>query len=508
MCNAMFVKHECTLYDYEFTLKRERFMSEVNATDQTLINSAEDVYDLYLGSGDQAQAGLEVEMAFFNPDTPDLDVMSLSQNRVLKNSAAAALDGDWVHNEPTSELLEVASSAADFANMRSVLDETNQKIRLLTEKAQELGLKRSYFQELPEKTADELLSKIVDVDRYQIMYAPYRADMKKCVQYFAVCKSNQVSVSHRDPAHLLENVRRLYVLAPFLFLLTDNSAGFVEGHAFKGHGGMHLRHNGLLEGRGGILPYVFSARSGEEFIAAHIEHVMNNPLFMYYCKDGSLKGVPSGDWGVTFNSLKERGLNTASNYYLGQSVLWPDVKIAALKNSVGEVFGHRYEARMFGVGMHQHQTAMIITSALAFHERFSQGVNELLERYGLGDSPELLGHVQDAYTAARKHGGQFFNIAYGNGSMADFAKDFADLLEGLASYIGMEDALLPAIMICRTGCTDAKVNRHLFPSLEETLAFQRTHDSEMFFNPNQCAKMVFEAELERSGAPCTQVRAV
>ncbi len=480
-------------------------MSEVNASDLTPINSADDVFDLYLGSGHQAKAGLEVEMAFFNPESENLDVMSLCQNRVLKNSAAAALEGDWVHNEPTSELLEVASSAADFANMHRVLDETNKKIRLLTEKAQELGLKRSYFQELPEKTADELLSKIVEVDRYQIMYAPYRADMKKCVQYFAVCKSNQVSVSHRDPAHLLENVRRLYVLAPFLFLLTDNSAGFVEGQAFSGHGGMSLRHHGLLEGRGGVLPYVFSAKSGEELISAHIDHVMNNPLFMYYCKDGSLKGVPSGDWGVTFNSLKERGLNTASNYYLGQSVLWPDVKIAALKNSAGDVTGHRYEARMFGVGMHQHQTAMIITSALAFHADFSQKVNDLLARYGLGDSEDLFAHVQQAYANAREHKGKFFDVAYGNGSMAAFAREFADLVEAMAADIGMEDEVLPLLTICRTGCTDGKVNRKLCPTLAETLAFQKHYDSEIFFNPNQCAKMVFENELEHRGAPCSAV---
>lgn len=483
-------------------------MSEVNATDQTPINSADDVYDLYLGSGDQVKAGIEVEMAFFDPETPDLDVMSLSQNRVLKNSAAAVIDGDWVHNEPTSELLEVASSAADFANMRSVLDETNKKIKILTEKAHDLGLKRSYFQELPEKTADDLLSRIVDVDRYKIMYDPYREDMKKCVQYFAVCKSNQVSISHRDPAHLLENVRRLYVLAPFLFMLTDNSAGFVEGKAFKNHSGMSLRHNGLLQGRGGVFPYVFGANSGEEFISAHIDHVMNNPLFMYYCKDGSLQGVPSGDWSVTFNSLKERGLNTASNYYLGQSVLWPDVKIAALKNEQGDVFGHRYEARMFGVGMHQHQTAMIVTSALAFHEQFSQGVNELLARYGFcGSDCDLYQRVLDSYKAAREHGGKFFDVAYGSGNMADFAKDFADLAEEMASDIGMEDEIQPLLSICRSGCTDAKVNRHLCSTLEDTLAFQRNYDSEIFFNPNQSAKMLFETELERSGAPCTAVSA-
>ena len=69
-------------------------------------------------------------------------------------------------------------------------------------------------------------------ERYQIMYAPYREDMTKCVQYFAVCKSNQVSVSHSDPDHLLKNLRRLYMLAPFLFMATENSKRVSRRAAF------------------------------------------------------------------------------------------------------------------------------------------------------------------------------------------------------------------------------------------------------------------------------------
>ncbi len=471
-------------------------MSEVNARDLREINSFADVYDLYTGAGEQVKAGLEVELAFYDPKSADLAAMTLEQNETLKKTAIAALpEDDWLHNEPTSELLEVASKADFFAGMKEILNDTNTKLRVLSETALGMGLKRSYFQELPEKTAADLLSRIVDVERYQVMYAPYREDMSKCVQYFAVCKSNQVSVSHRNPDHLLENVRRLYVLAPFLFLLSDNSAGFIEGKPFAGHGAMHLRHEGLTEGRGGVLPYVFSAGTGEEFITRHIEHVMNNPLFMYYGLDGALNRVPSGDWGVTFNALKVRGLNIASNYYLAQSVLWPDVKIAALKDSAGAVTGHRFEARMFGVGMHQHQSAFILTSALAFHAAFAQGVDELLARYGLGTGSGLYDQVLAAYGFARAHGGKFFDIPYGSGMMADFARAFADLVEEMAADIGMEAEARPMIDICRSGYTDGKVNRMLFPTLEDVIAQQRDHDPEIFYNPNQSARMVYERAL-------------
>mgnify|MGYP003670771087 CR=1 FL=1 len=469
-------------------------MSEVRADDLTEINTAQDVASLYTGVGkNNAKSGIEIELSFFDPSSDDLTAMSLCQNRVLKNATAAVLpDVDFVHNEPTSELLEVASFAASFKNMKSVMDDLNKKIKILSDKAENIGLKRSYFQELPDKTADELLSRIVDVERYKIMYAPYREDMRKCVQYFAVCKSNQVSVSPYDMDHMHKNIRRLYALAPFLFLLTDNSSAFSEGKPHAGHIGMTLRHAGLTEGRGGIPPYVFSAKSGEEFVNAHINHAMNNPLFMYYDRDGALNRVPSGDWGVTFNTLKQRGLNSASNYYLAQSILWPDVKVATLKDTNGAVTGHRYEARMFGVGMHQHQTAFIITNALAFHDDFAASIDDLLLRYGLDDYNAIM----DSYKSARNHNGAFFNVAYGNGTMSEFAREFADLIEPVTDEMNITDEAAPMLHICRSGCTDGKVNRLLFPTLQDIKNIQRMHDGSMFENPNQCASMIFDREIK------------
>lgn len=474
-------------------------MSDVNPNDMTPVSSADDVVHLYSGVDKQIMTGLEIEMAFFDPKSKTLAPMSLAQNRVVKNSAKAALTGDWIHNEPTSELLEIASIARPYSGLFEIINDTNAKIALLHEKAESIGLKRSYFQELPEQTSDDLLSRIVDIERYKVMYAPYRDDMRETVRYFSVCKSNQVSVSYKNPDHALENVRRLYLLAPFLFLLTDNSTGFMEGKPFKGHLGMHLRHNGLDLGRGGVMPYAVTSRTGEEFIARHIDHVFNNPLFMHYNEKGALQRVPSGDWGVTFNRLKERGLNTKSNYFLAQSVIWPDVKIAALKDEKGEVYNHRYEARMFGVGLHQHQTALIITSSLAMHDGFATEIDDLLARYGFDTSKpkEILALLEEAYSNARNHNGKFFDIAYGNGTMRGFAREFADALENISDDLNLDDELQPILTICRTGCTDGKINRLLFPTLKDVLHFQKTYNTEIFDDSNSCARMLFAKEIGR-----------
>lgn len=474
-------------------------MSEVNASDTRPINTIDDVYETYLGAKDEARAGVEVELAFFDPKSHDLDTMTVCQNKVVKNAANAACGNNFIRNEPTSEMLEVGSVASKPENLGKVLNDTQKRIECLTQKATDIGLKRSYFQHLPDKTAKQLLSNLMDVDRYQAFFGPPRDDMQGVAAYFSVCKSNQVSVSYKHADHMIENVRRLYVLTPFIFTVLDNAAPFNEGQRFTGNAGMH--HRAALGSRGGVPPYVFTAKTGEEYINSHINHVMNNPLFVYYNEEGKLVRIPTGEW-ITFNELKEKGLNTATNYYFSESILWPDVKIAALKDAKEKVINHRYEARMIGVGMHQHQTAAILIAALAFDPTFARGVDRLLAEYGFNlTKPESLkAPLEKAYKAAREHNLQFMDIQYGNGSMHDFALAFADLVEKSYFIASYDVEITPFLGICRTGLTDSKVNAYLFDTLDKAKTFQREYDPALFENPLQSAQMVFEKELAKNPA--------
>lgn len=474
-------------------------MSEVRPDDLRIIRTEADIIGEYQGAGTDARAGIETELAFFDPET--LAPMTIPQNKVLKNAAAAMLPGQWVRNEPSSDFIEVNSTAGRPKEIRKVLDDINLKIKTVSGKAAALGLKRSYFQDLPGITAQQFLQNIVPVERYQAFFVPPREDMKGFASYFTVCKSNQVSVSYREPDHMLDNVRRLYFLAPFLFMLSDNGSGFREDKPFSGHAGMAYRHEGLLEGRGGVPPYMFTARNGEEYIRDHIEHVMNNPLFVYYDEKGDIVKLPAGQW-TSFLALKGKGLNTASNYYLAQSVLWPDVKIAALKNEKDEVYNHRYEARMFGVGFHQHQSAFLIVTAMAFNPTFAEKLDHLLASYGfhVGNAAASKNHLKNAYIAARTHDNKFFDIPYGLGSMRAFALEFADLMEEAYNGAGFDAELAPLLAICRSGCTDARVSRLLFPTLDKALAMQRDVDPALFDDPNNCAFKIFENDL-RAACP-------
>jgi hypothetical protein len=235
-------------------------MSDVNANDLRAINSIEDVIDTYTGAGIDSRTGVEVELAFYNPNTPDLDTMSVCQNKALKNASNAAQGEEFARNEPTAEMLEVGSIAAKPNDLRAVLDNTQANVECLSDKAIDMGLKRSYFQHLPEKTAQNLLDGLMDVPRYQAFFGPPREDMTAIAAYFSVCKSNQISVSYSDYDHLMENLRRFYTLAPFLFMITDNAAPFNEGQPFIGHAGMH--HRASLGARGGVPQYLYTAQTG------------------------------------------------------------------------------------------------------------------------------------------------------------------------------------------------------------------------------------------------------
>lgn len=473
-------------------------MSGVKTSDNKPISDIADVYDLYTGIGaDESRSGIEVELGFFDPETDDQKPMDVCQNESVKGRALDGASNVWVRQEPTAETLEANSIAARYQNRTKVLDDIQDKLKILTQAAQDVGVKRSYFQELPNASAELLLSQVVNVERYQQFFNPPRADMTGIAAYFSVCKSNQVSVSYTNPDHLLDNVRRLYFLAPFFFLLSDNSSAFSEGKAVSYQPGMHYRK--FLNDKGGYVPYIFSAASGEEFIVSHIEHVMRNPLYVFYDENNVLQRIPSGTWS-SFNELKERGLNTPTNYFFAETILWPDVKIAALKDENDEPYGHRFEARMIGVGAWQHQAMYLVITELAHNQNYAGAVNALLARYGLSvQNTEAEALLANAYDQACNHGNKFFDIPYGTGRMQDFAKEFADITEQAFEGKGFDDALEPLLRICQTELTDAKVNRCLFDSLQKTLDFQLDYDVSLFENPNRCAHMIFEEELARKG---------
>ena len=262
-------------------------MSKINKHDTRIINTPDDVIDAYCCADAESMTGIETEICFFDPEQSDLPIMTPAQNaEVMEKTVAQHPPGSFNH-EPASDLLEANSAPAKFEDLHTVFDDIHAKLKTLRTEAAKLGLKRSPFQDLPHITAAGLLSSIVDIERYQAFFNPPRADMMDIAAYFTAAKSTQVSISYKNYDHMLANVRRLYLLAPFLFMLTDNSSGFNEAKPFAGHHGMH--HRASLKARGGFPPYIFTAREGEDYIRDHINHAMHNPMYVYYDENNILQ---------------------------------------------------------------------------------------------------------------------------------------------------------------------------------------------------------------------------
>lgn len=457
---------------------------------------------LYRGVGTgNGRLGSEIELAFFNPVSPDLAFMTREQNKAVRD-AAENIYRLATSVEATSETLEVATDAFTFTNVGRVIEDASCRIRKLTAAAGHCGLKRSWTEYLPQSSFSDLKKQVMDRPRSTaFIEAFHRHGAAGIANYFTASKATQVSVSHEDPEHLLRNVRRLYFLAPYLFLLTENSCRFTENDpkAVPFHPGMHYRAQ--LGQRGFIADYIFSAQTGEELIRAHLNEVVSTPMFTWIGQDGEfVQAAPGGL--KSFRDLAGEGLNTQANFELAESMLWHDVKIAGLRDADNNVQGYRYEARMFGVGAHQHATAPLIVGALAFDDDFASKTDALLLEHGFDVARPWRSRdiLLSAYKNALTRGGDFMNIDYGLRPMIDFSRRFGALLSDCYAGRGLDVHLRPLLHIAETGRTDGRVNAETFYALKDVKNFQRHYRSFVLDQPAVCADMLIRGEMNAIAA--------
>lgn len=460
------------------------------------ISSIDDVWHLYQGVGQgQGKMGTEIELAFF--DAQSLAFMTKTQKKELIKAAAAK--GADLNEEPFCDGLEVCSIADSFENIQNILDDTHRKIVLTVDLAAEAGLKRSFFEQSPQVKTNDLLNNIIDNPRYQAFFVPVRADIDAIARYFVSSKSVQASVSYETPDHLLENIRALNYLAPFLFMLTANNAPYLNNDPEKINylAGMNYRH--ALGHLGGVPDYIFSAKDGEDLLRQHIETVLSTRVFSIFDHDGKQVKTPENQW-KSLRDLESEGLNTEQNYFQVQSMLWRDIAIKPFKDAQGQLSQHRYEARMFGVGMHQHVTASIITGGLAFNSEYHRAVTDLLGKFGfLASQPETTKErLSDAYKNARIHNNKFFDVAYGTGTMRSFAKEFGQITQSLLTDRYLQDSMAPMLYICETGNSDAKAHHDYLCNLEMVKDQQRAHDNQDINNPALTAGLYYESRSDTS----------
>lgn len=450
-------------------------MSEILISiDDRPVHTSQDVRALYVGTDDNPhldapRIGIEIEQTLYHPDTLELVDKTLS----AKLTEQGKSDGIPVHHEPSSTSLEVVTDAFTPDDLQSLLDQIEDRFSYFRNIITREGLCFSPFGHLPHVFSSD--HDVVDKERFQTFFNPPRADMQEVFQFFANAMNIQVSVSYRNPDHLLRIVRLAVALEPILFSATDSNCGFFENEAIDYSLPLYLNTQKGING--GIPDFYYSARNGQEFLDSHIDFTLNHPhIFAYFDFNGKLKKLPEGQW-VAFSDLErlDLGPQTLVNYRQSQSESWRRAaNIAAITNADGQVIGHRAELASFQTGlMHQRFTAPFLTNLFAFDECFQSETEVLLKDVGI-DVTNLSACrdvLESNFQEACYHQNRFHELPFGSGTIKDFVLPFADLIESSYQNTPFKAFVKPIIHIFRSGRPDWLVYREHFRTLEVVKAY-------------------------------------
>jgi gamma-glutamylcysteine synthetase len=168
--------------------------------------------------------------------------------------------------------------------------------------------------------------------------------------------STQASLSYRDPQEAAEIITLGNLMSPVLYSTFANSTGYIEGNASATmpRPQWWQQHNQRAPRAGipaPILQRMFAGNPRSDMLGDWVDFVKTVPM-VYFLDE---KSQPRFDTSPSFNELAQRGLGTASNFSLAESLLWPDVKIIA---------GQRIELRMCDAGPWQGEALAVLAAGV------------------------------------------------------------------------------------------------------------------------------------------------
>ncbi len=311
------------------------------------VDTIEMMRPFYTGGQDvPPKMGVEVEFSLYQKE--DLSVPTWPQTKQLFDDVEAA--GFGSRHEPPTSAIELASPPFAMTHVKDLIAHINQATTALHQHANRLGVMLSPFGHLPHVLPEQI--EVVHTDRYQSFFAPPRIDMDEVYEFFTSCMNVQVSLGYKCPEHLLRIVRMATALEPILFLTTDSSAGY---HFQKPiHHIQNIAQKNKMGRNTGIPDFYYSAKSGAEFVDAHIHYSMTNRhVFTAFNYDGVIERLPPGKW-CRFIDLEERGHGPQdlTNYLQVQSQSWRRAcNIATIMDDEGNLANHRAEIAAFQNGL-------------------------------------------------------------------------------------------------------------------------------------------------------------
>ncbi|MCK5296672.1 MAG: hypothetical protein KAJ75_07255, partial [Alphaproteobacteria bacterium] len=323
-------------------------MTHVKSGQDQLVEKPEDVIDMYMGTGEDFQdlkIGAEIETIYYDPDSPDMSMMNKEQSAQFREE----LDKLDIENalESCSNCIETPTSAVPNTQLEQLF---KQQDRFMAEKvriASSLGVRMCPFTPNPFTTAEEGWDNIVPRERFQMMLPILKHNFgRNGLLYTFNTVPLHASISYKDTDHLWNCLRRGFYLTPFFYAISENSSPYTEANATPKTTHSSMEYCTKLGIHGGIPDYFYKCTGGEEYIKATINATFDRPMMGYFNKEGKQVNFPDLQM-LTFRELQDMDLGTYSNYTLAESTVWPDIKIASIRDKDGTPVGKRMETRMF-----------------------------------------------------------------------------------------------------------------------------------------------------------------
>lgn len=457
------------------------------------------------------RGGIEIEFHFQDLQKNGPGELSLASDaRVLDLKQALKKRKITMTDEAGGQMGEICTTAYQLPDLRQLMQDIRQTRNRIFDTAQAMDLKPSPYAVLADYNRAAFNANMVGpLDgqpergaRHRGIVAGLAAHLPPQASAWPL-QNTAVHISHgaKDLEHLYSCYRRNVFLMPVLLMLMENRPPFIAGEKQSRHMGLVARQ--ALGERGLVPDIFFESRGAEDFVNRLYTRILNRPMYSWLEGDIYHSAKDNGQTPPTFEDLKTRGLNTASNALQALSMDWPFQKLAKIRTASGEILGERLETRDIDPGNHQPFTAALAVLLPAMSDKCGEEIDALLAAYGFDvENPAQSREAFNAAVAAATHRGDcFLDIPYGVSTMADFAKEYGRILQRHARLAGVEDYLSPLVHICETGRSDAKVLAERLTTYDDVLAFQKHYDADIFRDPKLCL-----AQLDDRGVLFTKPR--
>lgn len=453
-------------------------MTDVIKTDTRKIDTLDDARALYAPppAAYTGKMGLEVEMPVVDlrgpaPAVPTPEDMEKIQQYLIQKGYVAQL-------EPAG-VLEYAGPAFDVSDVAAMIRRTKSDLAAFNDAAEKAGYTRAPYNIVPSTTEAEALAKTAARERLQVsIRAMQEIFPPETLRLPLLTAAVQASFSPRDNDEMFDMAYRGYALTPLLMASCNSFSGFVAGEDKRQDILPRAKYYESYERAGGISNAFLKASNSAEFIDNHIRAVFNAPMHFAYDLDGGIIAADAGN-RLTFEKLKQMGLNTRSNYELAETFLYNDIKVCNLRDESGAVIGKRIEIRGADSGYDQPVMAALLTAALVPAGKAADDFKALLADYGFTgnpktDAPLLLA----ARRAVVEHGGRFMDVDFGMDPQTGRPRKLRDFAAAVAAIVEARYAPEPELaadvarltQVLRSGNCDARLFAARFSAIGDAVA--------------------------------------